>query len=74
MKRIAAFLLLTALSVAWSMPVQGQETSTAENMRRAHQAAKRQQKVSRKLAKKQRKAMKRSAKQRRIERSQHAQY
>jgi hypothetical protein len=62
MKRIAAFLLLAALSVMCSMPVQGQQTSTAENMHRARQGAKRQQKASKKLAKKQRKAMKKSEK------------
>ena len=62
MKRIAAFLLLAALSVAGSMPVQAQNTTTDENMHRARQAAKKQQKVSKKLAKKQRKAMKKSAK------------
>ena len=62
MKRIAAFLLLAALGVMCSMPVQGQETSTRENMHRAHQGAKKQQKASKKLAKKQRKAMKKSQK------------
>jgi Skp family chaperone for outer membrane proteins len=62
MKRIAAFLLLAALSVVCSMPVQAQNTTTAENMHRAQQSAKRQQKVSKKLAKKQRKAMKKSQK------------
>jgi hypothetical protein len=60
MKRLAAFLLLAALSVACSMPVQAQSTTTDENMHRARQAAKHQQKVSKKLAKKQRKAMKKS--------------
>jgi uncharacterized membrane protein (DUF106 family) len=59
MKRIAAFiLLLTALSAAWSIPVQAQRTSTAENMRRSRKEAKQQQKVLKKMSKKQRKAMK----------------
>jgi hypothetical protein len=62
MKRIAAFLLLAALSVACSMTVQAQNTTTDENMHRARQSAKKQQKVSKKLAKKQRKAMKKSGK------------
>jgi Spy/CpxP family protein refolding chaperone len=77
MKRIAAFLLLAALSVACSMPVQAQNTTTDENMHRARQGAKRQQKVSKKLTKKQRKAMKKSAKAQRKAAKQsqrHAQY
>jgi uncharacterized membrane protein (DUF106 family) len=62
MKRLAAFLLLAALSVACSIPVQAKNTTTDENMRRAHQAAKQNRKAMKKLAKQQRKAMKRSAK------------
>lgn len=69
MKRIAAFLLLAALSVACSMPVQAQNASTpenkaatAENMHRARRAAKQHNKELKKLSKKQRKAMKKSAK------------
>jgi hypothetical protein len=58
MKRIAAFLLLVVLSVAGSIPVQAQRTSTEENMRRSRQAAKKQQKYLKKANKKQRKAMK----------------
>jgi uncharacterized membrane protein (DUF106 family) len=60
MKRIAAFLLLAALSVACSMPVQAQSTTTDENMHRARQAAKQHRKEMKKLSKKQRKAMKKS--------------
>jgi uncharacterized membrane protein (DUF106 family) len=59
MKRIVAcILLLAALSVAWSIPVEAQRTSTAENMRRSRKEAKQQQKVLKKMSKKQRKAMK----------------
>ena len=66
MKRIAAcILVLAALSVAWSVPVQAQHTSTAENMRRSRKEAKQQQKVSKKLSKKQRKAMEKYDKARR---------
>jgi hypothetical protein len=59
MKRIAAFMLLLALSVACSIPVQAEDTAaTAENMRRSRKAAKDQQKMLKKADKKQRKAMK----------------
>lgn len=58
MKRIAAFMLLVALSVACAMPAQAQNTTTEENMRRSRQAAKNHQKVLKKMSKKQRKAMK----------------
>ena len=60
MKRLAAFLLLAALSVVCSMPVQAQNTTTDENMHRARQAAKQHRKALKKLSKKQRKAMKKS--------------
>jgi uncharacterized membrane protein (DUF106 family) len=60
MKRLAAFLLLAALSVACSMPMQAQNTTTDENMHRARQAAKQHKKELKKLSKKQRKAMKKS--------------
>ncbi len=62
MKRLATFLLLAALSVACSMPVQAKNTTTDENMHRARQAAKQHRKELKKLSKKQRKAMKKSAK------------
>lgn len=66
MKRIAAFiLLLVAFSITWSIPVQAQRTTTAENMRRSRKEAKQQQKVSKKLSKKQRKAMKKYEKSQR---------
>ncbi|MFY9792270.1 MAG: hypothetical protein WA474_21935 [Candidatus Sulfotelmatobacter sp.] len=60
MKRIAAFLLLFALSIAVSTPAQAQREnrSIGENGREARRAAKQQQKYSKKAAKKQRKAMK----------------
>jgi hypothetical protein len=62
MKRLAAFLLLAALSVACSMPVQAQNTTTNENRHRARQAAKQHRKAMKKLSKQQRKAMKKSGK------------
>jgi hypothetical protein len=66
MKRIAAFiLLLVAFSVVWSIPVQAQRTSTAENMRRSRKEAKQQQKVLKKMSKKQRRSMKKYDKARR---------
>ena len=66
MKRIAAFiLLLAAVSAGWSIPVQAQRTSTAENMRRSRKEAKQQQKVLKKMSKKQRKAMKKYEKSQR---------
>lgn len=59
MKRIAAFMLMIAISVACSMPVQAEDTAaTAENMRRSRKAAKDQQRMLKKADKKQRKAMK----------------
>ena len=59
MKRIAAFMLMIALSVACSIPVQAEDTAaTAENMRRSRKAAKDQQKMLKKADKKQRKAVK----------------
>jgi hypothetical protein len=60
MKRIAAFLLLAASSVAWSVPADAQPENTriGENGREARKAAKQQQKASKKVARKQRKAMK----------------
>jgi len=59
MRRIAAFTLLAALSVAGSLPAQAENTAaTAENMRRARQEAKQHQKILKKADKKQRKSMK----------------
>jgi len=62
MKRIAAFMLLVALSVAGTIPAQAQRTSVEENARQSQRAAKQQQKMLKKAAKKQRKAMKKSVK------------
>jgi hypothetical protein len=62
MKRIAAFMLLVALSVAGAIPAQAQRTSVEEHARQSRAAAKQQNKMLKKSAKKQRKAMKRSAK------------
>ena len=59
MKRIAVFMLMIALSVACSIPVQAEDTAaTAENMRRSRKAAKDQQKMLKKADKRQRKAVK----------------
>ena len=57
MKRIAVFMLLVALSVAWSIPAQAQRTSVDEGARQSR-SAKTQQKTLKKADKKQRKAMK----------------
>jgi hypothetical protein len=62
MKRIAAFMLLVALSVAGTIPAHAQRTTVQENARQSQKANKKQQKASNKMAKKQRKAMKKSAK------------
>jgi hypothetical protein len=64
MKRVAAFLLLLAFSVAWSIPAcaQPENRSIGENGREARKAAKQQQKRVKKAAKKQRKAMKKNQK------------
>ena len=55
-----AFLLLAALSVAWSLPAtaQPENKSIGENSREAKKASKQYQKASRKAAKKQQKQMK----------------
>jgi hypothetical protein len=60
MKRFSAFILLTALAVACSIPAaaQRENRSIGENSREAKKAAKQQQKYGKKQAKKQRKAMK----------------
>lgn len=62
MKRIAAFMLLVALSVAVTIPAYAQRTTVEENARQSQKANKKQQKASSKMAKQQRKAMKKSAK------------
>ena len=67
MKRIAAFILLLASTVAWSSPASAQREnrSIGENGREARKAAKQQQKTNKRNAKKQRKAMKKYQKQQR---------
>lgn len=64
MKRIAAFMLLAASIVAWSMPARAQRASGVEqeNERQYQKAAKTQRKMLKKAAKNQRKAMKKSEK------------
>jgi sensor domain CHASE-containing protein len=62
MKRIAAFMLLVALSLAFAMPAAAQVMSNDEYARKSHKAAKKQQKMLNKANKKQRKAMKKSGK------------
>jgi Sec-independent protein translocase protein TatA len=66
MKRIAALILLAALSVT-GIPAYAQKEnrSIGENSREAKKAAKQQQKASKKIAKKQRKAAKKYQKQQR---------
>jgi hypothetical protein len=58
MKRTALFILLVALSVAWSIPAKAQSPGVAEYARQSMVTAKKQQKTYRKAAKKQQKAMK----------------
>jgi hypothetical protein len=73
MKRIAAFILLLAFSVAWSIPAcaQRENTSIGENGREARRAAKQQRKTVKRNARKQRKAMKKQQKaQRRLAKQQ----
>ncbi|MFZ0288763.1 MAG: hypothetical protein WB616_17730 [Candidatus Sulfotelmatobacter sp.] len=64
MKRIAAFVLLVACSVACSIPAgaERENRSIGENGIEARKAAKHQQKLVKKNAKKQRKAMKKAQK------------
>jgi hypothetical protein len=61
MKRIAAFILLVALSVVAAIPAQARSTTVEDNSRQS-EAAKEQRKMLKKAAKKQRRAMKRAAK------------
>ena|SRR5258708_6229524 len=65
MKRIGAFLLLMALTVACSMPVQAQRVSPEESARQSQRAAKNQQKMLKHANKKQRKAAKKYEKRQR---------
>lgn len=58
MKRIAALMVLVALSFAGSVPVHAQRMTPEENARQSRKAAKKQQKYLKKANKKQRKAAK----------------
>jgi hypothetical protein len=60
MKRISTFLLLAAVSVAWSLPAtaQPENKSIGENRREAKKASKQYQKAAKKAARKQQKQMK----------------
>lgn len=60
MKRIAAFMLLLALSLVCVIPAGAQNARTKQNARMAKKAAKQNQKAVKKAAKKQRKAAKKS--------------
>jgi hypothetical protein len=64
MKRIAAFVILVALSVVCSIPAKAQRENTriGENGREARKAARQNQKAVKKAAGKQRKAMKKDQK------------
>ncbi|MGO9862835.1 MAG: hypothetical protein ACLPLR_04415 [Terriglobales bacterium] len=62
MKRIAAFILLVAFSLAGAIPVQAQLISPQEHARRSQKAAKKQQKAYKKAVKKQLKANRKAAK------------
>jgi len=64
MKRIAAFILLVALSVAGAIPAQARRVKTQDNSRQSA-AAKKQQKMLKKANKKQQKAMKKYEKKQR---------
>jgi hypothetical protein len=62
MKRTAALVLLTTLSVAWAIPVRAQGTGAQEYGRQTQIEWAKQQKMAKKSGRKQRKAMKRNAK------------
>ena len=66
MKRIAAFTLLVALSLAVSLPAQAR-TDTVPDASQSRSAAKTRQKMMKKKAKQERKDMKRSQKELRKE-------
>ncbi len=73
MKRIAAFLLLVAMTPAWAMPTKPERRNIGENSREARKAAKQYRKSVNKSGRKQRKAMKKTQKAQRklAKRSQH---
>jgi hypothetical protein len=56
MKRIAALMLLAALSLAWSMPAEAQIFRGKDSARQAEKANRKQQKAFKKAGKKQQKA------------------
>lgn len=60
MKRIAAFILLAALSVAGSIPAQAQRISPQENARRSQKAIKKHKKMLKKANKKAAKAQRKA--------------
>jgi hypothetical protein len=62
MKRVWMFLLLVALSSAWSMPATAQIFMGPDSARQAQKAAKKEQKANAKRGKKQLKAMRKSEK------------
>jgi hypothetical protein len=62
MKRIAAFILLAALTTAASLPANSQASVTHGNVRQNPKSVKQQKKLAKKQAKAQRKAQKKNAK------------
>jgi uncharacterized protein YpmS len=62
MKRIAAFMLLVAFSLAGAIPAHAQRISPQENARRSRKSAKKQQKQMKKAMKKQVKAQRKAYK------------
>jgi hypothetical protein len=62
MRRISVFLLLVALSFAWSLPAAAQIYTGPNSARQADKAGKKQQKALAKTAKKQQKATAKSEK------------
>ena len=73
MKRIAAFVLLAALTSAWSMPAIAQIFTGPNSARQAQKAGEKQQKALNKAARKQQKAIAKSEKAQRkaAKRAQH---
>jgi len=62
MKRVAAIVLLAALSGSWAIPAEAQQMSVAEYQRKSAKDAKKQQKMQAKSAKLQAKAQKKADK------------
>ena len=69
MRRMAVFILLTVLSVAWSMPAEAQSKRVAryghQSQKAAQKAAEKQQKENEKAARKQQKTIKKYEKKQR---------